>query len=416
MSPDAPRLPEQMRDRLAIALSGRAGPLGLAVSGGGDSMALLHMAAQTGLQVRAVTVNHRLRPEADDEAALVARICATLGVPHDTLHWSGWDGRGNLPDQARRARYGLMADWAIGQGIGAVCLAHTRDDQAETFLLRLARSAGIDGLAAMSTARQAHGIIWLRPLLAEGRDDLRLYLRGVGLPWCEDPSNADPDYDRVKMRQALAVLAPLGIDAPRLASVAGHLAQARDALDHQVQEAARAYVRLDRGEVRIDRAAYLALPDEIARRLLVHTLTWTSSAEYGPRAAALGLMRRDITAGRDATLHGCHVIHGPVELRIVREWQAVRRLRAHTDQPWDRRWRLSGPENNGLLVQALGAAGLADCPGWRDTGLSRAGLLASPSVWDGARLVAAPLAGKAANWTVSTIPDDEEFFLSILSH
>ena len=105
-------------------------------------MALLLLALDAGLQVRAVTVDHGLRPEAAAEAAWVGRLCAGLGVPHDTLQWQGWDGAGNLQDQARRARLSLIADWAKVAGLGAVALGHTQDDQAETVLMRLARRAG----------------------------------------------------------------------------------------------------------------------------------------------------------------------------------------------------------------------------------------------------------------------------------
>ena len=111
--------------------------LGVAVSGGGDSVALLHLLAdwarESGTELRAVTVDHGLRPEAATEAADVARACAALGVGHDILRWSGWDGRGNLPDQARRARYRLMADWAQAHGIADVALGHTADDQPKPF-------------------------------------------------------------------------------------------------------------------------------------------------------------------------------------------------------------------------------------------------------------------------------------------
>ncbi|MGJ8618282.1 MAG: tRNA lysidine(34) synthetase TilS, partial [Sulfitobacter sp.] len=117
--------------------------LGVAVSGGGDSMALLHLlhglSALHGTKLRAVTVNHGLRPEAASEAQMVQAFCATLGVQHDTLMWKDWDGIGNLQNAARQARYQMMADWATIHGISTIALGHTADDQAETFLMRLAR-------------------------------------------------------------------------------------------------------------------------------------------------------------------------------------------------------------------------------------------------------------------------------------
>ena len=127
--------------------------IGVAVSGGSDSVALLHLAArfqaERGGLVRAVTVDHRLRPEAADEARFVAGLCETLGVRHDTVEWPHGPLAGNIPDQARRARYDLVTGWAQCHGITHVVVGHTADDDAETFLMELARQAGIDGLASM---------------------------------------------------------------------------------------------------------------------------------------------------------------------------------------------------------------------------------------------------------------------------
>ena len=122
-------LHEAVRSLLA---PGRFDRLGVAVSGGSDSLALLHVLAdraqEGGPELAGVTVDHGLRPEAAAEAAMVARVCAGLGVSHDTLRWQGWDGKGNLPDRARRARYGLIGDWARARGIAAVALGHTLAD------------------------------------------------------------------------------------------------------------------------------------------------------------------------------------------------------------------------------------------------------------------------------------------------
>jgi tRNA(Ile)-lysidine synthase len=229
-------------------------PLGLAVSGGGDSVAMLCLAHEAGLPLRVVTVDHGLREGSAGEAAWVAELCATLGVRHDILRWTGWDRSGNLQDQARRARLSLMADWAQTEGIGQIALGHTRDDQAETVLMRLGRRAGADGLSAMAPRRGFLDVDWLRPLLTVGREDLRAYLRARGQDWIDDPSNEALRFDRVKVRRALAVLEPLGIGPMVLAEVAAQMAEVRAALDVQTAEAARVWARVDRGDVLIDRA------------------------------------------------------------------------------------------------------------------------------------------------------------------
>ncbi|MEZ5715745.1 MAG: tRNA lysidine(34) synthetase TilS [Paracoccaceae bacterium] len=181
-------------------VNAKVGHVAVAVSGGGDSMALLllieHWAREHGAKLSAVTVDHGLRPEAAGEAAMVAAFCAGRGIPHDTLKWSGWDGKGNLQAAARAARYRLIADWARAKGVETVCLGHTRDDQAETFLMRLARKAGSDGLRGMDRDFEREGLRWARPVLGIGRADLRAFLERRGVAWVEDPSNQDEGFDR----------------------------------------------------------------------------------------------------------------------------------------------------------------------------------------------------------------------------
>jgi tRNA(Ile)-lysidine synthase len=391
-------------------------PLGLAVSGGGDSVALLLLALDAGLQVRAVTVDHGLRPEAAAEAAWVGRLCAGLGVPHDILQWQGWDGAGNLQDQARRARLALIADWAGAEGLGAVALGHTQDDQAETVLMRLARRSGVDGLSAMTGRRRALGMIWLRPLLSVSRDDLRAYLRDRDQAWVEDPSNDALRFDRVKARRALVHLAPLGITPAVLAGVADQMRTARTALGRQTEAAARQIARIEGGDVVMDRAGFQDQPAEIRRRLLVGALGWVGSADYGPRAASVQTLLAAITAGRGGTLAGCRVSLRARALRVAREWQAVRGTVAAPGQAWDRRWHVSGPDFNGLEVRALGEEGLSAVGDWRKSGLPRASLLASPAVWRDKVLIAAPLVRCTAGWTAETAGGADGFFLSLLSH
>ena len=393
--------------------------LGVAVSGGGDSMALLYLLADwaktSGCNLSAVTVDHGLRPEAADEAIYVADICEKLGVSHTALKWRDWDRSGNLQDQARRARYALMADWAKANDIPVVALGHTQDDQAETFLMRLARQAGVDGLAAMHVSRLADGINWQRPLLHAGRQALRDYLDRRGVAWIDDPSNADTTYDRIKARNALTALAPLGIDAATLGAVTSHLGDVLSVLELQTEISARQVVVSDRGDVCFDSLGFNAQPAEIQRRLLVHAIKWVSSAEYGPRGRALKDVQREIAQERNVTLHGCHVLVKKAGFRITRELQAVRGTHCAADLIWDRRWHLLGPHESGQHIAPLGEIGLKSCPHWRSEDLPRASLLASPAVWQGEALIAAPLAGFANGWEAKLVNGADHFFTSILS-
>ncbi len=391
------------------------GRLGVAVSGGSDSLALLHLLSDWGrVALAAVTVDHGLRPESAGEAAHVAAVCDGLGIPHDVLTWEGWDGRGNLQDQARRTRYSMMADWARSEGLDAVALGHTADDQAETVLMRLAREAGVDGLSGMSPEIQRYGMRFCRPVLTARREALRDVLRARRVRWAEDPSNEDPAYERVRARRALAALDPLGISVEQIAGSARHLREARDALAQVAADFAREKVKSVAGDLIFDRTLLNRQPAEIRRRLLVGALKWVASAEYPPRREALADLDAAIGRGENATLHGCRIMVSDFTLRVTREAKAVENLTSATDAAWDVRWRLDGPHAPDLEIRALGEA-VKDCPDWRDTRLPRSTLLASPAVWRDNTLVAAPVAGLSNGW-VAEVTDQSDFAASLISH
>ncbi len=380
--------------------------LGVAVSGGSDSMALLSLlateAATRGVEVRAVTVDHGLRPEAKDEAAMVAAFCASLGIPHDTLLWSGWDGRGNLQAMARQARYGLIREWAAAAAVDMVALGHTLDDQAETVLMHLARRSGVDGLAGMAERFEREGLSYVRPLIGQLRHDLRAYLDDHGIRWCDDPSNDDESFERVRARRALSILSDLGIDTHALGDVAANARSAKVALDHCAwREVIENPSVEDRGDIVLSEGPQA---EEIGRRILIGALRWVSGEVYPPRSASLVELRSAMAKAERHTLHGCLVSRENCpqglgsRLRITREFRAVETSRGPTESLWDGRWRLDGPHSAGLEIRALGE-GLSNCPEWRDTGLPRTTLLASPAVWRGDTLIAAPLAGLSNGWT-----------------
>jgi tRNA(Ile)-lysidine synthase len=298
-----------MRPVLAAA---PPGPLGVAVSGGGDSTALLLLlrawAAGTGRAIAAVTVDHGLRAESAAEAASVAALCARHGIAHEILRWTRPD-RGNLQAMARDGRRALIADWASARGMGAVALGHTLDDQAETVLIRLGRGSGVDGLAAMAPVSEADGLPWLRPLLAVRRGTLRDWLRAEGVAWSEDPSNDDPAFARVRARRALgrpraagrdarAARGDGGADAPGAGSARGrHPGAGRRDGDGGAA-----------GDVLLARAPIAAAPEEVGLRLLAAALMWVSGARYRPRADGLAPAYDAAvrgTLGRGLTLHGC---------------------------------------------------------------------------------------------------------------
>jgi tRNA(Ile)-lysidine synthase len=377
--------------------------LGVAVSGGGDSTALLVLLARLRSRVAfdlfCVTVDHGMRAASAQEAETVATLCAKLDVRHDILTWSGWNGAGNVQAAARTARYGLMADWAKSQSVTHVSLGHTRDDQAETVLMRLARGAGVDGLSAMAQRRDQGDVTWLRPLLSEDRATLRRWLRSAGFQWIEDPTNEDDRFARIRARQSWEALEPLGITPKALAQVAENMGLARAALVAQTREAAALGLRVSDGAVAIARPVLEAQPQEIKRRLFLGALAWVGGSVYAPRRRSVDAALAALVQDGAATLDGCHAVQDGQDLWVFREYNAVKDLRGPVAEIWDNRWRIEGPPNAGIShVGALGEAGIAALPDWRASGVPRQALLSTPAVWDGNDLVAAPAISGSAEW------------------
>lgn len=215
-------------------LRAESGRLGVAVSGGPDSLALL-LLAQTTMpgRVAAATVDHGLRPESAQEAAFVASLCQGLGVPHKVLEVDVPSG--NLQANARAARYGALGMWLDTEGLTAIATAHHADDQAETFLMRLNRGSGLSGLAGIraDTVIADHGGRLIRPLLGWRKVELEELVRACGIEPVHDPSNANEDFDRVRIRKALAEADWLDISA--IAQSASHLQE----LDAELAEVAQ---------------------------------------------------------------------------------------------------------------------------------------------------------------------------------
>mmetsp|Transcript_28668 Transcript_28668/g.54115 ORF Transcript_28668/g.54115 Transcript_28668/m.54115 type:complete len:416 (+) Transcript_28668:2824-4071(+) len=395
--------------------------LGVAVSGGGDSVALLAVlvayAKERNVDLHVVTVDHGVRAEAKQEISFVTDLCARWELPHHVEYWTGWNGEGNFQANARDARYELMADWAYANEIGHIALGHTADDQAETFVMRLARGAGVDGLSAMSPRRINYGITWIRPFLQVERAALRTYLQAARLSWCEDPSNENRDYDRIKVRDALTVLGTLGITVDGLVQVAHHMTKAREALDWQTFLTAREVASIQSGTVALDRRRFFTQPDEIARRLLVHSVTWVSGSDYAPRGQTVARALAAVRSGQTTTLGGCQVEMDGAVIWVFREHNAVRHTVCEVGETWDDRWLIDGPDDDPEMeVRALGFEALSDLDDWRALGLPRASLAASPSVWYRDTLIAAPVAQPDDEWTAHLDGGADAYFAALLSH
>lgn len=402
-----------LRAAVAAALPQDHQAIAVAVSGGGDSLALLHLAHLSGARVHAVTVDHGLRAGAAAEVALVAAHCADWGIPHQVLVWDhGGRITGNLMAAARAARYALMADWARGAGVGTVWLAHTADDQAEGFLMAVARGAGLDGLTGMRSDWMSGGVRFARPLLGTSRQALRDHLTAAGIAWAEDPSNTNDRFTRSRIRKALAVLSPLGIGPAQITQVVQNLAAVRGALDESLATWADAHVQTIAGTLRLDRSAFAALPLEHRRRLILAALRWLNRAEHPPRGADQGRFLDALSQGRGATLQGVRARITPRAIELAREPRAVAGLITPPGGLWDGRWQVTGPFPDGAEIRALGVAGLALRPDWRDGNVGRDALLTSPAVWCAGTLIAVPLLDAAGGWWAETTGDLRLFILS----
>ncbi len=387
--------------------------IGLAVSGGGDSIAMMHLAARAvdPNRLRAVSVDHGLRPEARSEIALVANQAKDLGIEHIALGWD-WDRKGNLQGAARQGRWAAMHEWAGQAGVDAILMGHTEDDQLETLLMRLARGSGIDGLTAMGRVDLRDGLRVGRPLLGISRDDLRGWLRTEQISWCEDPSNDDPRYDRVRARKMYAQLETLGLTRKRLLQTVDHMQAAQRSLRRAARDFARLHVRQDAGDLIFDPVALDLSNDDAPRRVMAAAISWVASRSYRPRFESLIARVDQLRKGHKVTLAGCVLLPLPGGgARILREAAATTPYtRPHgldiaaTGLRWDQRWHLDGPVRDGLRVQALGE-GLRDCPDWRQASMPQVSLLASPSVWSGDTLIAAPLAGLSNGWSAQIVAD-----------
>jgi tRNA(Ile)-lysidine synthase len=248
----------------------------IAVSGGPDSIALLWLAARWRRNCKsrpkliAVTVDHRLRKESKREAALVAKFARKLKIPHRILIWSGKKPNRSIQEIARDARYRLLINLAREINATAIATAHTRDDQAETVLHRIARGSGLSGLAGIRAETERDGIALLRPLLGVAKTRLLATLRKACVPFADDPSNRDPRFLRPRLRQLTPVLAEEGIDAARLSLLATRLARANAAIETVVDGELGHIITGTFSEcsVKYNARKLFALPSEISLRLL----------------------------------------------------------------------------------------------------------------------------------------------------
>ncbi len=308
-----------MLDRLTIErMAAKAGdtPILIALSGGGDSTALLFLLSETidPSRLRAVVVDHALRDGSADDAASAASASRRLGIQSEvrTPNWP--NGPRRAQQAAREARYRALCDAAREHGAHVIAVAHTADDQAETVLMRAAAGSswrGLAGIAAMAPAPvwpEGRGIALARPLLGVRRAALREDLRQRGASWIEDPANANPAFERVRVRERLAALEAAGLDPMRLVELAASLRLRSDALDRAASALIREAARFEEDRITLSRAAWRG-SDDVRRRALSALIAAAAGAPREPAAESLTRLAARIAADdfRGASLGGARI-------------------------------------------------------------------------------------------------------------
>lgn len=282
----------------------------VAVSGGGDSMALCFALAGAlpDTEIHFITVDHGLRSEAAKEAVLVSEWLEGLGI-HTTLKWTHEGVDRKIQEQARDARYRLISEYCDTHEINALFLGHNQDDLIETYLMRLSSGSGLDGLASIAPVSWHKDLMLLRPFYDVPHADLIAYCQENHVEWVEDPSNDSDKYKRVRFRKAQAFMEEEGLTQKRLAKTIERTARAKDALDQVAYSFLdQLIVAQDDETVSIDFIAFQDLHAEFKIRVLSFIIEQLVESAYPPRLEKLEGLAFDITRDapfRKRTFSGC---------------------------------------------------------------------------------------------------------------
>ncbi len=383
--------------------------LAVAVSGGADSLCLAILAARwagrRAGRVTALSVDHGLRAEAGEEVRRAGEWLKPKGIGHQILSWPGPKPVTGVQAAARAARYRLMGDWCRQAGVLHLALAHTLDDQAETFFLRLGAGSGPDGLAAMAAVRETADVRLLRPLLGVAKAALLATLEAEGQEWIEDPSNRDRAFARVRVRRAMA---EGGLDASSVARAAHRFGRARVALEAAASALlARAVWVHPAGYAWLDPKALMAAPDDVSLRALGRVVAAVGGREHGPRVEKLERLHGQLAAGILAktlsrTLSGCRIIATAGKVLACREARGLPgALAARPGERviWDRRFviRFGNKLCGGRTLRGLGRKGWSEIvqirPDLRLASIPGPARVSLPAVFDGDGVVSVPHLG-----------------------
>ncbi len=292
--------------------------LAVAVSGGVDSICLLHWLHEMNMDITALHVNHHLRAAADEEEQYVVATCKSLNIPCVVFHWSGDKPDSGLEAAARDARYKFMTDWCVEHDIDALMIAHQADDQIETFLMNLARGSGVAGLSAMRRVSYRDGVQIVRPLLDVFRSELIDYCNSRGIHYYHDEMNEDENYTRVKIRKNRHLLSDvLGISDNRILLAIDNLSRARDALDTDVND--RVQSVLHDGWALFFDSFLFDVPADIGLKSLGLLIQTIGGDDYQPRLNSLIFALSNLKTDCKFTLGHCTIRRFKNQILIVPE-------------------------------------------------------------------------------------------------
>src|SRR3989338_3805730 len=300
-------------------------PVAVAVSGGPDSLALLHLTHAYALkkkkQIFALTVNHGLRHNSEKEALFVKKIAEGKGIPHVILNWIEDKPFSRIQEKAREARYHLLLKWCKDNAIPTLLLGHHQQDQEETFWLRLFSGSGLDGLTGMKYRIEREGILVVRPFLFFSKERLKATLIAEKQGWIEDPSNKNTTYFRGRFR---SFAEKEGLSKARLLNVMTKIQEDADFIQNSLKEALHQTVHLfEEGYFSIQNEAFEKLHPALAKRMISFLVRWFSKDSYPPRSTQVGEILKKLKATKAFTSGGAYWIPQATEILVLREVAAM---------------------------------------------------------------------------------------------
>ena len=330
--------------------------IGLAVSGGSDSLAMLYIcndwAQENKVKLHCLTVDHKLRSESAKEAELVANHCSGLGINHEIVEWKHEENiSGNLSDSARSARYKLIDKWR--KELSFVLVGHTKNDQIETFFMNLKRGSGIEGLKGMPLSfKRPEGYFVLRPLIHSSRESLQQVLQEKNINWVSDPSNLNEDFERISQRKTWEILKSKGFSESRIELSVAHMRRAHDALKQMLPIHFKQIGKQELTDLLWDYNAFIELPEEFKLRLMSSAIMWNGNLHYRPRFKAVLDVLKNIMEKRTAVLGGAIFYHHAGKIRMTTELKSLENntVNCSLGSVWRNNWEVKRAIKDGYVA------------------------------------------------------------------